>query len=103
MLWIAALAPTPALAQAWTTINATPPASAAYQVTKNDDDIRAGRRSGQLSKAEARALRRENARVGALAVTYSKDGTTDSEAAFSQAAAEATHSLIVAKRTQGMK
>lgn len=103
MLWIAALAPTPALAQAWTTINATPPAPAAYQVAKNDDDIHAGRRSDQLSKAEARALRRENARVGALAVTYAKDGTTDSEAAFSQAAAEATHSLIVAKRTQGMK
>ena len=103
MLWIAALAPTPALAQAWTTINATPPASAAYQVAKNDDDIRAGRRSGQLSKAEAGALHRENARVGALAATYAKDGTTDSEAAFSQAAAEATQSLVVAKRTPGMK
>ena len=103
LLCLAALLPVPALAQAWTTIRATPPAPAAYQVAKNQDNIRAGRRSGQLSKADARALSRENARVGDLAATYARNGTTDSEAAFVQTAAEATHSLIVAKRTQGMK
>ncbi|WP_137897408.1 hypothetical protein [Sphingomonas sp. 2SG] len=63
LLCLAAVLPTPALAQAWTTIRATPPAPAAYQVAKNQDDIRAGRRSGQLSRADARDLRRENARV----------------------------------------
>jgi hypothetical protein len=100
---LAMLLPTPAFAQAWTTIRATPPSPAAYQVAKNRDDIRAGRSSGQLSKTEARDLRRENARVGDLAASYAKDGTTDSEATFIQAAAEATHGLIVAKRTQGGK
>ena len=103
LICLAALLPTPALAQAWTTIRATPPAPAAYQVAKNQDDIRAGRRSGQLSRADARDLRRDNARVGDLAVTYARNGTTDSEAAFVQAAAEATHSRIVAKRTQAAK
>jgi len=103
LLCLAALLPTPALAQAWTTIQAPPSAPAAYQVAKNQDDIRAGRRSGQLSKADARALRRENAHVGDLAATYASNGTADSEAAFVQAAAEATHSLLVAKRTQGAK
>lgn len=103
LLCLAAVLPTPALAQAWTTIRATPPAPAAYQVAKNHDDIRAGRRSGQLSRADARDLRRDNARVGDLAVTYARNGTTDSEAAFVQAAAEATHSRIVAKRTQAAK
>jgi hypothetical protein len=103
LMWLATLLPTPALAQAWTTIRATPPSPAAYQVAKNHDDIRAGRRSGQLSKAEARDLRRENARVGDLAASYAVSGTTDPAATFAQAAAEATHGLIVAKRTRAAK
>ena len=102
-LWLATLPPSPALAQAWTTIRATPPSPAAYQIAKNHDDIRAGRRSGQLSKAEARDLDRENARVGDLAASYAKGGTTDPAAAFVQAAAEATHGLIVAERTREAK
>ncbi|MEA1085773.1 hypothetical protein SFC76_16025 [Sphingomonas sp. CD22] len=103
LMWLAAILPTPALAQAWTTIRATPPSPAAYQVAKNYDDIRAGRRSGQLSKAEARDLRRENARVGDLAASYAKGAPTDSQATFAQSAAEATHGLIVAKRTRAGK
>lgn len=102
-LWLATLLPSPALAQAWTTIRATPPSPAAYQVARNYDDIRAGRRSGQLSKAEARELTRENARVGDLAASYAKGSTADPAAAFVQAAAEATHGLIVAGRTHGAK
>jgi hypothetical protein len=37
------------LAQAWTTIRTTPLAPAAYQLADNHDDIRAARRSDQLS------------------------------------------------------
>lgn len=103
IMWLAAILPMPALAQAWATIRATPPSPAAYQVAKNHDDIRAGRRSGQLSKAEARDLRRGNARVGDLAASYAKGDPTDSQATFAQSAAEATHGLIVAKRTRAGK
>ncbi|MCP3735942.1 hypothetical protein M9979_13790 [Sphingomonas sp. RP10(2022)] len=94
------VAPRPASAQAWSTIRATPASPVDYQVAKTRDDIRDGRRAGQLSKAEARELHRENARVGALAGRYAEGGTTEPERAFTQGAAEAVHGIVVAKRSR---
>lgn len=103
LLCLIACTPGPVAAQAWTTIRAAPaaPPSPAIddQVAANRDDIRAGRRAGQLSRAEARYLRRENGRAAAIAATGTGPG--DPATAFAARTAEATHGLIVAGRTKG--
>jgi hypothetical protein len=45
------------------------------------DDVRDGRRSGQLSRREARQLRRESFRIDRLQSRFGRDGISDAEAA----------------------
>jgi hypothetical protein len=66
-------------------------------------DIRKGRQSGQLSRAEARGLRRENARIAAFQDRLASDGLSDSERAAVQSRAEGLNGLVVAKRSRAPK
>jgi hypothetical protein len=66
------------------------------------EDIRDARDAGQLSRREARALRREGFRIEASSARYARDGTSDAEAAMLRGRTEALRSAIAAKRTQGL-
>lgn len=77
----------PAAAQSWTGINEPHAATLAPQATdthrqveKIDRSIRAGRKSGQLSHAEARRLHRAAAALDAMATRYADDGVSAGEA-----------------------
>ena len=45
------------------------------------DDVRNGRQSGQLTRREARQLRRESFQIDGLQARFRRDGISDSEAA----------------------
>jgi hypothetical protein len=62
-------------------------------------DIDAGARYGQLSRKQAKELRREAAQISALESRYAADGLSDSEAAELQTRAEVLRSIINAKRS----
>jgi hypothetical protein len=62
-------------------------------------DIRAGSRYGQLSRKQAKELRREAAEISALETRYAADGLSDAEAAELQTRAEVLRSIINAKRS----
>jgi len=77
----------PAAGQNWTGINAGWTASPApggtdvhRQVDRIDRSIHAGRKSGQLTRAEARRLRRAGAMIDAMADRYAADGVSAGEA-----------------------
>lgn len=77
----------PAAAQSWTGINAESHAAAAprgtdvyRQTDRIDRSIRAGRKSGQLTRAEAHRLRRQAALIDAMADRYTADGISAGEA-----------------------
>ncbi len=63
-----------------------------------DRSIRAARDSGQLSRKEARQLRRESRRIAALEDRLARDGLSESEQAGLQAQVEALRSIASARR-----
>lgn len=67
------------------------------------DDIRAGREAGQLSRSEARALRREGRRIESASARYARGGYSDAEIAMLRSRTEALRSATVAKRSQGLQ
>ena len=73
------------------------------QIEKIEDGVRDGRRSGQLTRGEARGLRREGRRIQAMARRYGVDGLSDSEIHALDIRAELLRSLTNAKRGQGRK
>ncbi len=105
----------PATAQRWSIYRAPPPshridlptgpldtggsASAAQpalgrQLDGIDDGIRAGRASGQLSRKEARALRRENGVIGSIGSRYAANGLSQSEARELQTRTEVMRDIV---------
>ncbi|NIJ18939.1 hypothetical protein FHS95_000608 [Sphingomonas naasensis] len=66
------------------------------------DQIRDGRDAGQLSRREARALRREGLRIEAASDRYGRDGYSDAELMMLRSRTEALRSAMTAKRTQGL-
>jgi hypothetical protein len=73
------------------------------QVEKIEDGIHDGRRSEQLSRREARGLRREGRRIQAMEQRYAADGLSDSEFRALEMRTEMLRSLANAKRGQGRK
>lgn len=73
--------PPPPPRQDWRTIDSR---STRIDTARERGDIRDriddGRASGQLSRREARRLRRENGQLGVLADRYAQDGLSDAEA-----------------------
>lgn len=76
-----------AAAQSWTGINTESHAAAPShgtdvyrQADRIDRSIRAGRKSGQLTRAEAHRLRRQAALIDAMADRYAADGISAGEA-----------------------
>ncbi|WP_448663805.1 hypothetical protein ACG3SL_03790 [Sphingomonas sp. CJ20] len=68
------------------------------QLRNTRADIRNGRDSGQLTRREARGLRREAARIGALSERYASNGLTDAEATALEGYAEMLRAAVVVKR-----
>jgi hypothetical protein len=66
------------------------------------DDIRNGLDAGQLSRGEARALRREGHRIEAMSARYAQGGYSGAEVALLRSRTEALRSAVVAKRSQGL-
>lgn len=63
-----------------------------------DGMIHDGRRSGQLTRAEARSLRRESQAIGALQDRFADDGLSPSEQDELAARVEGLRSLTIAQR-----
>ncbi|WP_144062182.1 hypothetical protein [Sphingomonas sp. MM-1] len=63
--------------------------------------IKRGRDSGDLSKQEARALRKEADQIGTLAERYGRDGISDSERRELDMRSRALGGLTEARRAQG--
>lgn len=96
--------PAPALAQAWTTISSAPAGpSVERQVGRIRDDVRDGHKAGQLSRREARDLRRKADGIGLRAGMYAQNGLSDSERSFLESNAAALRSEVVGKRSQGRR
>ncbi len=96
--------PTPATAQAWSTISSTPAGpSIERQVDRIRQDIRNGRETGQLSKREAKNLRRTAGNIDLRAGMYAQNGLTDSERSFLDSNAAALRSRVVVQRSQGKR
>lgn len=68
------------------------------QLRRRIDDLRD---SGQISRAEARAMRRETARAALFHSVYRGDGISDSEAAELQNRIFVAHSLVRPSRPPG--
>ncbi len=68
---------------------------------RNDLDrtIRNARKQGQLSRDDARSLRRENRQIGALEDRYGEDGISASEEAELTSRSEALRGLVSARRS----
>lgn len=60
-----------------------------------------GRRSGQLSRGEARQLRRETGQLDTLAARYGADGLSAAEARELQVRAEVLRDQVNTRRTAG--
>ncbi len=69
------------------------------ELLKSRNQIRQGQKDGDLSKREARALRREARQIDALADRYSADGLSDSERRELDMRVRALQSLTAAQRT----
>ncbi|MCT8000622.1 hypothetical protein NZL82_01885 [Sphingomonas sanguinis] len=65
--------------------------------------IREGRRSGDISRAEARSFRRDDAAIGSLADRFAADGLSLSEQAELQSRTEALRGMVNARRVRGGK
>ncbi len=105
----------PATAQRWSIYRAPPPShridlptrpldtgtsanipqpAIGRQLDAIDDGIRAGRASGQLSRKEARGLRRENGVIGSIAARYAENGLSQSEARELQMRTEVMRDIV---------
>lgn len=70
----------------------------AHDLRETRKRISNGRDTGQLSKREARALRREAGQISALAERYARDGLSDSERRELDMRAQVLRDLTAAKR-----
>lgn len=66
------------------------------------EDIEAGRKAGQLSSNEARALRREAYRIGSMRARFAQCGYSEAEVALLRGRIEALRAAVVMRRTQGL-
>ncbi|MDE8650410.1 hypothetical protein [Novosphingobium album (ex Liu et al. 2023)] len=64
------------------------------------DSIHRGRKNGELSKAEARALRKDARLTGTLADRYGQDGTSDAERRELDTRVQVLQSMTNAQRFQ---
>ena len=109
ILITAFMAAIPASAQTWGRYSPSPAPSAPRdsgingQLGKIRSDTNAGRRSGQLTRSEARALRRERASISTLEERFASGGLSDSEKAELQTRVEILRSNTVARRSQQRK
>lgn len=71
----------------------------AAETAKIRSDIRAGRDSGQLTRGEARQLKREAYQIDTLEERYSAGGLSPSEEAELFARRDALRSDVIAKRS----
>lgn len=81
------------------TMTTAPPV--AHDIDALRDRIRDGRKSGELSKREARGLKREAAMIGTLADRYAADGLSDSERRELDTRIEVQRAAAAMKRLQG--
>jgi len=65
--------------------------------------IREGRRSGDISRVEARSFRRDDAAIGSLADRFASDGLSLSEQAELQSRTQALRGMVNARRVRGGK
>ncbi|HIV77115.1 hypothetical protein [Sphingomonas yabuuchiae] len=63
--------------------------------------IREARRSGDISRAEARSFGRENAAIGELGQRFAQDGLSVSEERELQVRTEALRGMVNARRVRG--
>jgi hypothetical protein len=108
ILTVAFFAAMPVSAQGWGYSPSPMPGaprdtSIGRQLGKIRSDTNAGRESGQLTRRQARALRRERASISALEARFARDGLSDSEKAELQARVEILHANTVARRSQQRK
>lgn len=66
------------------------------------DQIRDGREAGQLSRSQARALRREGRRIEAASDRFGRDGYSEAELMMLRSRTEALRGAMVARRSQGL-
>lgn len=71
----------------------------ARELGQADRSIRDGRESGQLSRREARALRRESRQIATLERRYARGGLSQSERAELESRIAALRSVTGAKRS----
>ncbi len=65
--------------------------------------IREGLRSGDISRAEARSFKREDAAIGELGERFAQDGLSLSEERELQVRTEALRGMVNARRVRGDK
>lgn len=81
----------------------TPPSRVARDLTKIREDRREGRSAGQLSRHDAKALRRDEWMLGRLERRFARGGMSDSEADELQVRTEALRAQLVGRRTRGIQ
>jgi hypothetical protein len=101
---MAALWASPATAQIWGGTNMSAPTTSAQPLLyrdlgKADGDIRDGRNSGQLTRREARDLRRQERMIGVLEQRYASDGLSDPERAELATRLELLRNDTIARRS----
>ena len=72
-----------------------------HEIGKARDRIEAGRKRGELTKREARGLRRDAGMIETLADRYGADGLSDSERRELDMRTEVLRTLTAAQRLQG--
>lgn len=73
--------------------------SIGQQLRKTRRDIRNGLESGQLTRREAKALRRQAARIAAMAERHAEGGLSGPETAALESQAEMLRGAVVAQRS----
>ncbi len=90
----------PAGSEAPITVRIEPVVSGTFELERAREDIRDGRKSGTLSRKQARALKREADRVDALANRNARDGLSYSEQREIDMQGRALRSLTEAQRSR---
>ncbi|MGO1305116.1 MAG: hypothetical protein ACTMKV_10075 [Sphingomonas parapaucimobilis] len=80
--------------------NQPPPATNRRDIRRS---IREARRSGDISRAEARSFKKEDAAIGALGERFGQDGLSPSEERELQVRTEALRGMVNARRVRGEK
>lgn len=81
----------------------TPPSTVARDLGKIREDTRNGRAAGQLSRREARGLRRQGRAIGGMEARFASNGLSESEAAELRVRSEILRAEVVARRTRGIE